>query len=199
MDDLETGKPGFPFTISISRADMDLVAREGNARRVATEIQILFADRDVLAAGAGRRRPRGARVNAAELLTPVRWGLLEAEQLCKVAQADAIVRARVKGVLGDEFEPTRWRQNAVLLVSRAFRPAWARYGVKPLEARTEGDAGDVYKALLPAARRRALLAAFEQAEALLKDSTHAPWIHARWVERLLGPEGQAARDFELVV
>jgi hypothetical protein len=197
--------PGLPYTIRISKPDLERLVElvewgpDGDTNRVHTEIQILFSEPTLAAVAAGRRLPRGARPHASDLLIRVRWALLEAEQLCQVARADATVRERIKGVLGEDFDAKFWRQNAILLVSRAFRPAWARYGIKPPDARTAGDASDAYKALLPASYRKDVLASFKKSMSMRgAPEGMAAWVHATWTERLLGPEGQAARDFDLV-
>jgi hypothetical protein len=193
--DDETGQPNMLYRVTVSRQDLALIARDW--ARALTEFRLLFMGpvwRPI-----GGRRPRGARAIAPLMLPPVRWALLEAERLCTIAQADSSVRDRVHRVLGDDFDPRGWKQNAVALVSRTFRGAWAKYDVKPPEARTEGDAGDVYRQLVPAAYRRKILAVFKDAQ---QDAAagvpEAEVIHERWTERLLGPEGQAARDFDLI-
>lgn len=195
------GRSRLPFKIRVPRPDLAVLAEElwrqvdGGGRRVYTELQLLF-DAPVEEWALGRQ-PRGAHARAWRLLRPVRCALLEAEHLAKIAQADAIVRARVRSALGREFSSTRWRDNALLLVARAFRPAWATYRVKEPDARAEGGARDVYRTLLPPRLRRALVAEYRESAAVLGQEYMAR-VHEQWAERLLGPEGQAARDFDLI-
>ena len=192
----ETRQPTLNYTIKISRQDLALVDQDGTG--ASREISLLLSDPELHEGlQAGRRRPRGARARASVMLRPVRFALLEAQRICTLAQADITVRARVERALGEDFDPDQWQQNAVMLVSRAFRGAWAKYHVKDPAARTEGDAGDVYRQLLPAARKRAILASFRKAPTLPPYPT-LEWIHQNWEKHLLGPVGAAAREWDLI-
>jgi len=188
----KTRQPNLNYRIQISRADLMLI-EHARASETSREIALLLADPDLHDGLRGEhRRRRGAHANAAVMLRPVRWGLVEAERLCMLAQVDETTRAGILRVLGPDFDPKRWPQNAIMLVSRVFRGAWEKYHVKPPEARTEGDAVDVYRALIPSAWRKSTLRAFREHE------SNPELIHELWRKRLLGPEGQAARDFDLV-
>jgi len=206
-----TKQPSLHYTIQISRKDLALIeeAHEHERQRylsgergvglrpgdLTDAICCLFSDPELhQGLRTDQRRPRGAKSTASVMMRPVRFALLEAQKLCVEAASDATVRANIQRVLGANFDahPKRWRQNAIMIVSRAFRGAWERYHVKPPEARTEGDAVDVYRTLLPAAHRTSALKAFRE------HVRNPERVHELWRERLLGPEGQAARDFDLI-
>jgi hypothetical protein len=76
----------------------------------------------------------------------------------------------------------------VKLVDRAFSPAWEKYG---LTRPADRDASEVYAEYLPPSVR----ARVEQA--LAQVSPHVADLQPTWKRRLLGTEGQSARDFGL--
>lgn len=79
------------------------------------------------------------------------------------------------------------RQMALFLTQRTLRPLWAKY---QLLSPTELDSNEAYKQFCPPPLRTSI-----------KDILKGPFCTAfteNWTNRLLGPEGQAAIDFDLL-
>jgi hypothetical protein len=187
----DTYADALPYAIYITPADLARCAQDPFATR--RELFVLFSEPVLTRGLAQAPQPRGLHAISAKLLAPLRVALLEAEWLCKLAPVDATVRAHLAQRLGPEFAEADWRQNAIALATHAFAGAWEKHHVTPLDARAVGDAGDVYRVVLSRAHR-------DRAVAFLRKQPpdRRAWLHEVWQQRLLGPDGQAARDFNLI-
>ncbi len=136
-----------------------------------------------------KRRARGPKAQASRLLQVARVALFVAEELVARAERHRLLQSRIYAAIQDEhLPPLLTREVAIILADRSLRPAWRKYGVVPLVDRDEYQLFN--KLLRPSARR-----------ALAEGLTTAPnrqSILTAWIDRLLGPEGQAARDFALL-
>jgi hypothetical protein len=131
-------------------------------------------------------RPRGPKVQASRFLQVARMALLEAKNLVARAKEDTALQDRIKNAI--RREDLLLRDDvavAIALVDRSLRPAWKKYGVVPLSKRE----GDPFKKLLAPDKR-----------SLAKWIAAAPnreRLRTAWLERLIGQEGQTAKDFGL--
>ena len=197
-EDDKTGKTLLEYRLAISPQHLRVVAGE-TSDALSREICLLLSDPDLVAGLQADHRPRGAHADAPTLLRSVRFALLETEAICSQRKTDPEFQATLQRLLGADYskkDPKKdWHENALRLLDRAFRPAWPKSNVKSPTARLDdGDAPrDVSRSLLSSAERRALRALFKTWET----ATKRDWAHQMWRGLLLGPEGEAARDFDL--
>ena len=155
------------------------------SRRLAFELRVNLFPAALTEWSGLKRRPRGksGSLAAQHLQRVARVAMLVADGLILRARDDAKLRRRVWAALEDDVEPgALTRQVAIALVDRSLRPAWEHFGKASLVDR---EPADVYRELLsrtPAKRLRNM----------------DPETMQSWERRLLGPAGQAARDFDLI-
>jgi hypothetical protein len=188
------GDPGITYRLKSSRGDLKRlsllsVEHETFLKALYLELMLCLFPPELFD-GLVQTRARGAKHSAQRLLRPVRPALLVAEQIIRRASRDAPLRRSLARILGSDYtlDGPGWRLAAVKLVDRAFSPAWEKYG---LTRPADRDASEVYAEYLPPSVR----ARVEQA--LAQVSPHDADLLPTWERRLLGPEGQSARDFGL--
>jgi hypothetical protein len=187
-----------PYSIVITREDLALAA--GDPGRLRFELHMLLGTPKLVAGLQAERRPRGAHALAGDLLVPVRAALMVALRLALQAVSDTELRAAIHHQLGSVFmdyrdyrltgdhpqrhNATAARSNALRLVQRAFKGAWEQYDVKSPKARL--DDGDspltAYRALLPPAAKRQLLAAFRAMPQDMQGKAQELWQRRLLVE-----------------
>ena len=140
--------------------------------------------------------PRGPKRYARFLLPIASAALWAAEQMLTQAQANEKLQGKIDQAFLDNTPEHRHlrdrlrsyadspRQVAIMLADRSLGPAWQRFGVKPLLTRRMRD---VYRELLPVTERNEL--AFQ---------LRRPKDLDTWFDILLGPQGQAAVEFDLL-
>jgi hypothetical protein len=179
-----------PITITLRRADLkglDRWLELGRARELRYSIRTVLLSHH-LVDWCLNGKPRGRTWAAAYLLPVARSAWFYAERLVETARDDRALRQQIEGVLrgsastrelvpGDVTRSTPEEQIRAL-VDRTLRPAWRIWGVA-------APAGRAYALLEPAERR-------------LRAEHSDPETECTWRARLLGPEGQAARDFDLL-
>ena len=150
----------------------------------------------ILANWALRGIPRGPKARGQFLMPVAKAALLAANELVLRATEDKNLQWKILAIMGtdnfgkvllqvaqeDEKDPQKiQRLTVIFLANRTLKPAWNKYKITPL---TERDYTQAYAEFLDPESVR-----------IMKGAFRLPQTKSRWFHRLLGPEGQAARDF----
>ena len=200
---LNSSHGGIRFSLSIPRIHLKILnrlfVREETVKQLQVEVRWSLLPH-ILENWALRGYPKGPKGKGQFLIPFAKVALYAAHELVVQTESDQILMDRVREILtqdplwnplldyAKETEQSLGviqRSMVIFLANRTLKPAFQLHNILPL---TERDYTEVYRDFLNPTDRTRITSSFSP----------DPAIQSSWFNRLLGPEGQAARDFDLL-